>query len=89
MEIIAINTIIPVLFAYGKSISDDALLERALRFLETLKPEKNARVREFEKAGILPENAADSQALIQLGKEYCDKRECLFCQIGHTLLSTR
>ncbi len=89
LEIIAINTIIPVLFAYGKSISDDALLERALRFLETLKPEKNARVREFEKAGIVPENAADTQALIQLGKEYCDKRECLFCQIGHALLSTR
>ena len=88
LEVIVVNTVVPLLFAYGKSISDESFAERALRFLEAMKPEKNAVVREFERAGIVPENAADTQALIQLRREYCDKRECLFCRIGYTLLST-
>ena len=32
------------------------------------------------------ENAGDSQALIQLKKEYCDKKECLRCRIGYEYL---
>ena len=88
LEIILINTVVPLLFAYGKSVSDDSYQERACNFLESMKPERNRVVKEFERAGIVPRNAFDTQALIQLRKEYCEKRECLSCQIGHKLLST-
>lgn len=87
VEAIIINTVVPLLFAYGRSVSNESYSFRALHFLALIKPESNALVKEFEKGGITPENAADTQALIQLRKEYCDKRKCLYCQIGHQLLS--
>ena len=87
VEAIVINTVVPLLFAYGRSVSDETYSQRAFHFLALIKPERNALVKEFEKGGVTPENASETQALIQLGKEYCDKRKCLYCQIGHQLLS--
>ena len=34
-------------------------------------------------------NHADSQALIQLKKEYCDKKKCLYCRIGYEYLKRK
>lgn len=87
LEVILINTVVPLLFAYGRSVSDETYIDRALHFLESLKPERNAIVNEFSDAGVVAQNAADSQALVQLRREYCEKRECLACQIGHNVLS--
>jgi hypothetical protein len=86
--IILINTVAPLLFAYGRKRGGDLYCDRALRLLESLKPERNSIVAEFSAAGITPVNASQSQALIQLRKEYCDKRKCLYCHIGHTILSS-
>ncbi|MGI6572421.1 MAG: DUF2851 family protein [Fermentimonas sp.] len=88
IEGIVINTVAPILFAYGTSLSDETYRERAICFLKSTKPEKNATVKAFEKGGVIPRNGADTQALIQLAREYCDKRKCFYCQIGHTLLSS-
>lgn len=60
---------------------------RALNILEDLKPEKNSIITEFKKLRVNPQNAADTQSLIQLKKEYCDKRKCLFCKIGYKILT--
>lgn len=40
----------------------------------------------WEQCGIKAANASDSQALIQLKKEYCDKKKCLYCRIGYEYL---
>ena len=40
----------------------------------------------WQQCGLVVENAGDSQALIQLKKEYCDKKECLRCRIGYEYL---
>lgn len=69
-----------------KSIDNEALCERALRFLETLKPEQNSITKRFAKLKMPLNNAADSQAMIQLKREYCELSKCLFCRIGHQLL---
>jgi hypothetical protein len=87
LDIILINTVAPVLFIYGKSISSEIHCERALQFLEMLKPERNSITRRFEKLKMPLNNAADSQAMIQLMREYCEQRKCLFCRIGHQLLT--
>ena len=55
-------------------------------FLEELKAENNHIVRMWQQCGLEVENAGDSQALIQLKKEYCDKKECLRCRIGYEYL---
>lgn len=89
IQIILINTVAPLLFAYGKKIANDLYCERAIKLLASLKPERNNIVAEFTTAGVIPMNALDSQAMIQLRKEYCDKRKCLYCRIGHIILSSR
>lgn len=87
LHILWINTLVPILFAYGKKKDNELLTNRALSFLESLKPEKNHIVSSFSYSGINIENAGDTQALIQLKKEYCDQKKCIFCRIGHKLLS--
>lgn len=88
LDIIVINTVVPILFAYGKKSVNEEYCIRAIDILESIKPENNRIIREFIAAGLVPYNAADSQAIIQLRKEYCEKRKCLYCRYGHSLLAT-
>ena len=89
LNVILINTVAPVLFAYGKKIDVQQYCDRAFSILNELKPERNGIVEDFCNAGIVPENALDTQAFIQLRKEYCEKRKCLYCKIGYFLLSSK
>jgi hypothetical protein len=81
-----INTVIPVLFAYGKHRNLPAYCDRALKFLEELPPERNSIVTFFEKAGVTVRNAGDTQALVQLRREYCERKKCLYCRIGFRVI---
>ena len=89
LDVMLINTVIPILFAYGRSVGNEELCERAFSFLELIKSESNYIIRDFAAARIKSRNAYDSQALIQLRKEYCDKRKCLYCRIGFRMLSEK
>jgi hypothetical protein len=89
LNLIAINTVIPFLYAYGLHKADDVLCDRATRFLESLKAENNHVTRLWDGAGLPVSTAADSQALLQLQKEYCDKKDCLRCRFGYEYLKHR
>lgn len=39
-----------------------------------------------EEVGLPVRTAGDSQALIQLKKEYCDRKDCLRCRFGYEYL---
>ena len=83
LELLLINAVLPVLFSYGRYKNDENLTARAVRLLESLKPERNSIVRCWEEAGIQAENAADTQALLQLHTAYCVRRDCLRCRFGY------
>ena len=85
-DLIIINTVVPFLYTYGLHKADERMFERAGRFLEELKAESNHIIRSWSDAGLAVVSAADSQALIQLQKEYCDKRKCLYCRFGYEYL---
>lgn len=85
--IVIINAVIPVLFAYGKYLGEDSVTERAFAILNEIKAENNSIVRNWKSLGIRIETAYDSQAVIQMQKEYCNKRKCLFCPIGYRIMS--
>ena len=85
-DLIIINTVVPFLYTYGLHKADERMCERAARFLEELKAESNHIIRSWSDAGLPVVSAADSQALIQLQKEYCDKRKCLYCRFGYEYL---
>ena len=86
IQLIVINSVAPILFAYGKYKSDHSLCDRAFSLWEQLKPENNTIIRDWVSAGISCENAADSQALIQLHRNYCQRRDCLRCKFGYEYL---
>ncbi len=86
LNILLINTVVPILFAFGKINKMDEYVERAIGILETIPPEKNNIVSLFSQAGIGVHHAGDSQALIQLKREYCEKKKCLYCRIGFGIL---
>lgn len=86
LNLLLINTVIPMLFAYGRHKQNEELCDRAVGFLEQLKAENNHIVRMWKDCGLTVDNAGDSQALIQLKSEYCDKKECLRCRIGYHYL---
>ena len=81
-----INTVIPILFAYGKHKNSEKYCDRAFSFLEALKAEDNHIVRMWKEVGLQVGTAGDSQALIQLKKAYCDRKDCLRCRIGYEYL---
>lgn len=86
LQLLIINTAVPILFAYGRHQMREELCERALIFLDGLKAENNHIVRMWKDCGMTVTTAGDSQALIQLKRKYCDKHDCLRCRIGHCYL---
>ena len=85
-NLLIINTVIPFLYAYGKHRGINRLTARASEMLETLKPENNYITRMWKECGLEAAHAGDSQALIQLKKNYCDPKKCLYCRIGFEYL---
>ena len=85
-RLIVINTVVPVLFAYGRHRRDESLCDRAFTLLEELKAEQNRITRMWSECGLNVRSAADTQALIQLKNEYCDRKDCLRCRIGYEYL---
>ena len=86
LDLLIINTVVTFLYAYGLHKGNRVLCARAGSFLEELKAENNYITRMWEQCGMKTSNAADSQALIQLKKEYCDKKKCLYCRFGYEYL---
>ena len=87
IDLIIINTIIPVQFAYARSQGKD-VIENCISMLENIAPEKNAVIQKFDDFGIVAQDAFKTQSLLQLKNEYCNKSRCLDCAIGTELLKS-
>jgi hypothetical protein len=62
------------------------MVEKAVDLLMKLKPENNIYSRKWAAMGVTADNAATTQALIELKTQYCEKKKCLECSIGNVLL---
>jgi hypothetical protein len=85
VDLIIINTIIPLQFAFAKSQGKE-ISEDLIQLLNQVAPEKNAVLDKFSSFGIKSKNAFETQSLLQLKNEYCNKSRCLDCAIGMELL---
>ena len=83
---IIINSIIPLLYTYGKMIPDAAVLKKAVSWLSQMPAEQNELMKSWKRIGVTVKKAAGSQALTELKKQFCDQRKCLDCEIGKYLL---
>lgn len=85
VDTLIINTIIPLKFAYSSKKGTE-LNEHLIALMESIKPEKNLIIDTFSLFGIKAENAIQTQAMLQLKNEYCNKNNCLNCSIGNEIL---
>lgn len=81
-----INTVVPLLVAYGRYQDEQQYIDRAVSLLQEIPAENNKIVRAWKEIGISARSAFDSQALLELNNNFCMKRKCLVCNIGNSLL---
>lgn len=86
-DLLIINAIVPLLFVYGKVRQQQEWCDRAVEILDSLPPEKNSVVTDFTRAGLKPESAFASQALLELRNMRCRYHRCLDCTIGSSLIA--
>lgn len=86
IDLIIINTVIPIKFMYLKHLGKTDFTE-LLTLLKEIKSEKNGIVEKFENLKITSGSAFESQALVELKNNYCTKQKCLQCAIGKYLIS--
>lgn len=86
IHLFTINTIAPILFLYGREKDKSSFYDLALKLLEEIPPESNHLIAKWRDIGISPASAYQSQALLELKKEYCQAKNCLSCAIGAAIL---
>ena len=87
VELSMINSVVPMLFYYGKYHLSERHVEKAMSYLEQLEAEDNLIIRNFQKCGLMFQNAFQTQAALYMYKHYC-RRRCLECRI-YCLLSRK
>lgn len=76
IENLIINIFVPLKGVYTKKEVIGSY-EKLSRLLKNLKPENNKIIRKF--IYIIPKNAFETQALLELYNNYCSKSKCLTC----------
>ncbi|NKI33410.1 DUF2851 family protein [Croceivirga thetidis] len=85
IELLIVNTILPIKFSYAKNIGE-SVPEHIINIARSLKPETNSIISKLENIGSKSMSAFDTQSKIQLFNSYCKENKCLKCSIGNKLL---
>jgi len=83
---LVINMAVPMLHTAAIVQQDPSLAEKGMRWLDLMPAEDNRITRCFRDLDTGARSALGSQALLELKKEYCDRKRCLQCQVGRLLL---
>lgn len=85
-DLVIINAVLPMKYSYNMYKGID-VSETIWEIGSKMGVERNKHVRDFKTAGITANSANESQALLQLYKNYCTRNKCLQCSLGSYLLS--
>lgn len=85
-NIMGINLVATMIFAYGSYLGDEGLRSAALELLEKMVCESNGKVNAWRAKGVRMESAFDSQAVLQLHNEYCLRGRCADCLVGQRVI---
>jgi len=85
IDLVLINTILPLKFCYAKHVKWE--VDAQIIDLSTaIASEANSIIDAFNSLKKVSKSALQSQALLQLKTEYCDKNKCLQCAVGNALI---
>lgn len=87
VDVILVNTVAPLLFSYSNAHGDTEMQEFAFTLLERLPAEKNSIISMWSEYGVEALSAYDSQALVELKRNFCERGNCLRCVVGHCVLA--
>lgn len=82
VDIIIINSIVPMLYVYGKHRRDEKMCKRGIELLREIDSEENNIIKRWKEQGMQPKCAADSQALLHLHRSYCKTNNCMNCRFA-------
>lgn len=85
-DVLLINAVCPILFAYGAIYQNQVLIQRAVNMLEKIKPEHNHIIHMWKSFNFVFSHSGHSQGGIQLYQKYCVLKKCTSCSIGHEIL---
>ncbi len=88
LELLVINYVIPLWFAYGRYFEDPDWQERCFDLLQEISAENNHIIRRFQSHGWAAGNGFDTQGMIGLYKNYCHPKKCLQCKIAQVLIKS-
>jgi len=86
VDSLLINAVLPFLYYFATQQADKKLMTKVMEWLRQLPAENNKIIQAWKSLEMTPDSAYDTQALIQLKKEYCNKKKCLHCAIGNAIL---
>jgi hypothetical protein len=86
VQLLAINFVLPIWFAYGQFHDQEEWKDRCFSLLQSLPAEQNYVLRKFVRHAWVPKTAFDSQGMLELYRRYCSAQKCLSCKIGQSLL---
>ena len=86
IDLLILNCILPIKFAFGH-VHGNIIPELLVGLASEIISEKNTIIDKFNGIGLVSSNSYQSQALLQLKKEYCNTNKCLNCAIGQKLIN--
>lgn len=89
IDVIIINSVVPLLYIYGRHRREEALCSRAEDLLHQIESEENSIIKRWREQGVIVDCAADSQALLQLNRRYCRMNNCTECHFGYHYIKER
>ncbi len=85
IDLLLINTIIPLKFIYANFLGKD-VSEEIMNLASSIPIEENSIIKKFNQLRPAYKNSLQSQGLLQLKNEYCNKYKCLQCTVGNSIL---
>jgi len=84
---LAANVVAVVLYANAFENNRKENQYDTLQYYTAYPSEQNYKLKIWRQAGIVPHHLGDSQALLHLMDNYCSRKKCLDCAIGHAILN--
>lgn len=85
IEILILNTILPLKYTYYKYHNEE-INDEILTLYKSISTEKNSIIDDWKKLGLKFKTALESQSLIYHYKNSCEEKNCLHCGIGFKIL---
>lgn len=86
-KLLLINAFVPILWWQATRLDKPSHQKMCLELLKSIPAENNSTILSWKKLGINPKSSFETQGLLELKNELCNKKKCLTCKIGKHVLN--